>query len=99
MGNSKEDIIKFFDEHLMNSGRKYYSDFYVGITSDVDQRLFQQHNVDKDNMWWIYSTAENSAIAREVEKHYLDLGMRGGPGGGDNPCIVYAYVITPLTIE
>lgn len=33
--------------------------------------------------------------------HYLEFGMKGGPGGsgkGDSK-IVYCYVITPYTVE
>lgn len=100
MGNSYDEIIKRFDEHLGKSGKRYYSEFYVGISQDAPKRLFEQHHVDKDNSWWIYATAESHEIARKVEKHYLDLGMRGGPGGGDESSkMVYCYVVTPTTSE
>lgn len=81
MAKNYDTIIKEIDAHLSKSGRRYYSDFYIGITKDVEQRLFGDHNVSKDNSWWIYRTAETNEIARAVEKHYLDLGMRGGQGG------------------
>lgn len=100
MAKDYETIVKEIDKHLSISGKRYYSDFYVGITKNIEQRLFGDHNVSKDNSWWIYRTAETNEIARAVEKHYLDLGMRGGPGGGDNDsCIVYCYAVTPTTIE
>lgn len=100
MGNSYDEIIKRFDEHLGKSGKRYYSEFYIGISNDAAKRLFEQHHVDKDNSWWIYTTAESSQVARNVEKHYLDLGMRGGTGGGDeNSDMVYCYVVTPTTSE
>lgn len=100
MGNSYDEIIKRFDEHLGKSGKRYYSEFYIGISNDAPKRLFEQHHVDKDNSWWIYTTAESSQIARKVERHYLDLGMRGGSGGGDEGSnMVYCYVVTPTTSE
>lgn len=97
--NDKE-IIERIDEHLKNSGRRYYSDFYIGITNDPERRLFDEHKVKKDGMWWIYSKADNIETAREVEKYYLDKGMRGGDGGGDDTSVyVYCYTVSPTTIE
>ena len=100
MALSSEDIVNKFDEHLRKSGKRYYSEFYIGITQDAIKRLFEEHHVDKDNSWWIYTTAISSEDARKAEKHYLDLGMRGGTGGGDdNSNMVYCYVVTPTTTE
>lgn len=53
-GKSFAEIIKDFDEHLTKSAKQNYSDFYVGITNDVERRLFQEHNVNRETMWWIY---------------------------------------------
>lgn len=44
MAKSKEEIIKDIDNHLQKSGKQYYSDFYVGITNDIERRLFEEHN-------------------------------------------------------
>lgn len=98
-----DNIINDFDNHINKSGRQYYSEFYVGITTDIKRRLFEEHKVQEQGQWWIYSPADTEEIARNVEKHYLELGMQGGPGGGtsDENAIyyVYCYVITPNTIE
>ena len=99
MANSYEQIIKDIDEHLQKSGRSYYSDFYIGISNDARNRLFKEHHV-KENSWWIYRTADSSDVAREVEKYYLELGMRGNAGGGDaSATMVYCYAVTPTTTE
>lgn len=82
MANSYEQIIKDINEHLQKSGRSYYSDFYIGISSDARNRLFKEHHV-KENSWWIYRVADSSGVAREVEQYYLKLGMRGNTSGGD----------------
>lgn len=93
-------IINKIDNHLKVGGGQFYQDFYVGITNDPERRLFKEHKVLKDNAWWIYSKADTSDIAKEVEKHYLELGLRGGTGGGDNDAtFVYCYRVTPFTIE
>jgi hypothetical protein len=64
----------------------------------VHSRLFGDHNVSKEHGHWIYRTASSNSVAREVEQHFLDAGMDGGPGGGDATSrIVYAYKKTPYT--
>ena len=94
---TKDAIINDIEKHLSDSVKEYYRDFYVGITNDVNRRLFTDHNVDKDNDWWIYCKADSEDIARDVEKYYLELGMKGDTGGGnpDNPpFFVYSYEIS-----
>ena len=100
MPKDYQTIVDEIMKHLEGSGKKYYSDFYIGITNDVDRRLFDEHNVSRDYSWWIYRTAKDSVTAREVEKHFLELGMRGGESGGnDTSNIVYCYAVTSTTVE
>jgi len=100
MALSYKEIIDKIDEHLRKSGKRYYSEFYIGVSQNAVKRLFEEHHVDKENSWWIYSTAISSKDARQVEKYYLDLGMRGDTGGGDDKSnMVYCYVVTPTTTE
>lgn len=97
-----DNIIKAFDDHMKKSGCRYYSDFYVGTTNDAKKRLFDEHHVDKDHQWWIFSAADNEEIAQQVEKHYLQFGTRGsfcGDKKEGNAVYVYAYVVTPKTVE
>lgn len=70
-----------------------YSGWYVGISADARERL-EDHNVKKG---YHFNTASTEEVAREVEKHFLDLGCDGGPGGGKNPKQVYVYKITADT--
>lgn len=94
------EIINEFEKHLSKSGRRYYNEFYVGVTNDPERRMFMEHRVSKDKQWYICLTADTSNIAREVEKHYLDLGMRGAAGGGDDSArYIYAYTIEQYTVE
>ena len=98
---SYDDIIKDIDAHLQKSSKQYYSDFYVGITDNIQERVFGYHKVPQTGYWFITRGADTEQIARDVEKHYLDLGMDGGTGGGTggDTKIVYCYEIGPNTKE
>ena len=86
-----DDITKYF-------GNTNYSECYVGIASDVNKRLFEDHNVSKEHGHWIYIPASSDEIAREIEQYFIDAGMDGGTGGGDSSTnIVYAYLKTSST--
>lgn len=75
-----------------------YSTWYAGITSDINQRLFTEHNVPKKDHWYCWRETVSSAAARSVEKALLELGCDGGTGGGDNSAVfVYAYLKTSVT--
>ena len=100
MSKTAKEIIADFEEHLTNSKKQYYSDFYVGITNDIERRLFTEHNVEKNNSWWIYCVAINKSEAQSVEEYFLDKGMKGDTGGGtDDSIYVYCYEITSTTKE
>ena len=100
MAKDFQTIVNDINDHLSKSGKRYYSDFYIGITNDVVHRLFREHNVAKEKAWWIYRTAINSDTAREVEDYFLKKGMRGDNGGGNDASnIVYCYAVSPTTIE
>jgi hypothetical protein len=95
-----EEIIQKVNDHLAKSKKQYYSDFYIGITNDIERRLFSEHNVPQNEHWRIYRPEDNESHARVVEKHFLDKGMKGGTGGGNADCVyVYCYEITNLTVE
>lgn len=100
MAKDFKTIIDDINTHLSKSGKRYYSDFYIGITNDVERRMFTEHNVAKEKSWWIYRTATNSEIAHDVEDYFLKKGMRGGSeGGNEESNIVYCYAVSPTTVE
>ncbi|TET46772.1 hypothetical protein E3J62_03170 [candidate division TA06 bacterium] len=75
-----------------------YKSWYIGVTNDPERRLFVEHGVQKENGWWIYRGATSAAVARKVEEHFINLGMDGAPGGGDEKSdVVYAYKKTSRT--
>ncbi|MGD0337941.1 MAG: hypothetical protein ABSB78_04065 [Bacteroidota bacterium] len=69
-----------------------FGNWYVGTTSDPNRRLFEEHNVQEKDGWWIYREALSYPSARNVEQALLNAGFDGGIGGGDiNTKYVYAY--------
>lgn len=72
------------------------SDFYVGITNDIDRRLYE-HNVDKRECLRILE-ATNKDEAEMAEITLIHSGLKGHQGGGTNDTnIVYCYQITDNT--
>jgi hypothetical protein len=75
------------------------SSWYVGITSDIDQRLFSDHAVSRTGAW-IWRRAESHRESRDIEMAYHDAGCRGSHGGGNYTAVyIYAYLITQTTVE
>lgn len=100
MRKNKEEIFREIDAHLQKSAKEYYSDFYIGITNDIERRLFSEHKVSKTNGWWIWCESLDKSVAQEIEEYYLDKGMKGDTGGGqDDSRYVYCYEITRYTEE
>lgn len=96
------DIIKSIDDHLSKSPKHYYKEYYIGITDNIEERLFGYHKVNRNSDWWIYCRADTEEIARDVEAYYLGKGMDGGTGGGKGngqTKYVYCYEITNNTKE
>lgn len=92
-------IIAEIDAHMRKSGI-VNAGWYVGITSDIEERLFGYHQVPKQNHWLIYRRAVSCDEARTIETEYHRAGCKGaGGGGGRTATYVYAYVITSSTVE
>lgn len=97
MAKDAQTIINEFNGHIQQQGGQP-SAWYVGITQDIEQRLFGDHKVPKKNHWFIQREAFTSDDARAVEKAFLDWGCDGGDGGGDDQArFVYAYLKTSIT--
>jgi hypothetical protein len=84
-------------EHINRQGASR-SNWYVGITADVQQRLHGDHGVPSADYWFIVRKAPSAEHARSVEKSFLEWGCDGGPGGGDHRAVfVYAYLKSHIT--
>lgn len=87
------------DAHMARS-RIRKDRWYVGVTSDIEERLFGYHRVPREGHWRIHRRCANASEARALEAAYHRAGCQGAGGGGDkNSVYVYAYVITTTTVE
>jgi hypothetical protein len=75
--------------------------WYVGITNDMNERLFSFHNVKEKIGTYICVSTSSSKMAHEIEEYLLDeYGFDGGTEGGkDDTIYVYAYKIMNYTKE
>lgn len=96
MVKSEQEIISDIEGHIQKGGGGYNA-WYVGISEDAKDRLFNEHNVEE---WWIFRQASSSQVAREIESYFVNiLGTDGGAGGGgENTDMVYAYKKAANTI-
>lgn len=94
---TKDEIISEFINYFGLTQGTNFSNYYVGITNNVERRLFGEHNVQKSGVW-IYCGARSKVVAQEVEEFFLNLGMDGDTGGGtDETRVVYCYLKTGYT--
>jgi hypothetical protein len=68
-------------------GNTSYSIWTIGVTDDPERRK-EEHNNPR---FWSHWPADSEAVARRVEKHFLDKGMKGAPGGGGSADYVYVF--------
>lgn len=97
-----QDTQQVYDEIVAHIGEQKgkYSQWYCGIASDWEDRLFNDHQVPRKGHWRITCQCHNSDDARAVEKALVKLGCDGGPGGGDETTVyVYAYLKGSMTQE
>ena len=72
-------------------GQTKYDIWTIGITDDPHRRKFEHDNKRQDTNYWKDWKADTEAIARNLEKHFIDNGMKGGTGGGEDPTYVYIF--------
>ena len=92
-----QEVYNEIVDHIKKRGGAY-SSWYCGIASDWEDRVFNQHQVPRQNHWWIAHQCYDNESARNVETSLLKLGCDGGAGGGDNTTVyVYAYLKGSMT--
>lgn len=70
---------------------KKYSRWNIGVTNDANRRKQEHDNKDTDTRFWNSWPADTVEIALRVEQYFHKLGMKGDPGGGKKPNLVYIY--------
>lgn len=87
----ESEIINAIEKRVQSAKTKKYSIWTIGITNDPKRRRDEHENDGKNVKYWSHWTADSESIARKVEQHFLDKGMKGGGGGGENPRYVYVF--------
>ena len=85
----KHDILSYTKEF----GGDFF-DYYVGITENPEEALFETHKVDRENDPWLYRQTVSSIAARTVQDYFFNrLKVDAEPAfdRSDQPNFVYAY--------
>lgn len=83
---------QLYDDIIRYVGNESVGNWYVGIASSIDQRLFEDHRVHRVNHRLIHGQTASAEHARSVETALLNLSFDGGSGGGDHATMhVYAF--------
>jgi len=83
----KSTVIADIDQRVMRAKTKDYGIWTIGITNDPERRKGEHDNPK----YWQHWDADSESDARDIEKHFLDKGMKGDTGGGMNPDYVYIF--------
>lgn len=78
-------------ETYMSKFEGDYSDWFVGITKNLDEGLFELHNVEDAGIWISFG-ADTEEVAKRVEKYFLEKNTDGNPKElQENARIVFVY--------
>jgi hypothetical protein len=77
------------------------SHWYVGIASDPEDRLFNEHNVNKESKTWAYMNAGRYEVACKLAQFIIEQHQTRGCSGVDDQSatFVYVYAITDDTVQ
>jgi hypothetical protein len=95
-----QDIVNEIREFVSRNNRPI--NCYVGITHDPTKRIFEDHNVNVNNInGYRFYNCFSSIVARDIEKYFTqEIGTKGNLGGGDDSAkYIYIYRITSDTKE
>jgi len=94
-----QQIVEEMNALMTQSGIPIHR-WYVGVSADLQQRLFGTHRVPRHSQWFICRYARNHLDAEAIALAYQKTGSAGSLGRGDETAVyVYAYVITPQTVQ
>ena len=78
-------------EAYMSKFEGDYSDWYVGITKDLDEGLFKLHKVEENGIWISFG-ADTDEVAKKAEKYFFNKKTDGKPTElEEDTRIVYVY--------
>lgn len=90
MASTEEEIKQKISSHMRKYGGSYL-DWYVGITSDPENRLFNDHRVNKSKNSWVFIQTDEET-AKNVGEYFVNyIGTDGKSNGAEHPNHVYIY--------
>lgn len=84
----ESEIVQAIEQKIGSTGYKIWT---VGITDDPKRRKTEHDTKGDSTTYWKDWKADSETVARNVEKHFLDRGMKGSTGGGEHPTYVYVF--------
>ena len=71
-----------------------FNDWFVGVSAEPKEALFDEHKVDPEQDIWMYKQALSLAACKTVQRYFLDTlktdGTQAHDGSGATDC-VYLY--------
>ena len=84
---SESEIKAAIEKRVSSAKTKDYSIWTIGVTDDADRRKAEHGNPK----YWMQWNPDSETAARNVEKYFLDKGMKGAPGGPGKANYVYIF--------
>jgi hypothetical protein len=72
-------------------GSSNYSNWVIGVTDDPITRRQQHEKIGNNVRFWSHWKTDSEKTGRDIEKYFLDLGMKGDTGGGGSAGYVYVF--------
>lgn len=87
-------IVNEIKRGVQNVAKTVPQDYFVGITSNPDKRMFEEHNLDEISSKYAYFMAQSKIEAKKALAALLSLNMNGFPVSDKIPGkYVYCYKI------
>lgn len=94
---SKEEVIRTY-ENLIGMDGSDYNEWYIGITNDIERRLYAEHSVRQYIDKYDYNLVTSGEVASEIEMYFLEKGCDGHQGGTrPSSRWIYIYKKAPQT--
>ena len=90
MSPTQEKAISAIEVH-MGKFTSPPTNWYIGIANNVRQKLFIEHNVSEQNDKWIYTTLESNDSAKEIKRHFVNIGLQSEDSNDELGNIIFAY--------
>lgn len=84
---SESEIKAAIEKRVSSAKTKDYSIWTIGVTDDADRRKAEHGNPE----YWMQWNPDSETAARNIEKYFLDKGMKGAPGGPGKANYVYIF--------